>query len=266
MLEIVKQKDDEVKDGVCSFHTEYLTVKCMPSFTSLVIPTVNNTKTEIKSADTNIHNNTVTSLPTTSKSDTYILNMTQKQQQYRHKSDTDINKRTPDQHYIDIPKHIPTDFTAIPHHTLTEDHHTDTDDGMEPETEITQHTADSIDKIAAMYEDADVDLDQLVEINIKYCKDSDINLDELVNNNIPGDKEEQVQTLTPVPSADSFHQLSLQDEDTEADLDELVTINLPYCDNENIDLNMLVELNTPDKFNSASNKNVKALIHVFEKS
>ena len=266
-MEIVKQRDGEVKDGVCSFHTEYLTVKCMPSFTSLVIPTVNNTKKEIPSTDTNIHNNTVTSLPTTSKSDTYILNMTQKQQQYRHKLDTDINKTTPvpDQHFIDIPNHIPTDFTAIPHHTLTEDHHTGTDDGMEPETEITQRTAD-IDKIAAMYEDADVDLDQLVEINIKYCKDSDINLDELVNNNIPDDKEEQLQTLTPVPSADSFHQLPLQDEDTEADLDELVTINLPYCDNEDIDLNMLVELNTPDKFNSASNKNVKALIHVFEKS
>ena len=117
-----------------------------------------------------------------------------------------------------------------------------------------------------MYEDADVDLDQLVEINIKYCKDSDINLDELVNNNIPDDKEEQLQTPTPVPSADSFHQLPLQDEDTEADLDELVTINLPYCNNENIDLDMLVELNTPDKFSSASIKNVKALIDLFEKS
>ena len=266
MLEIVKQKDGEVKDGVCSFHTEYLTVKSTPSFTSLVIPTFNNTKTEIPSTDTNIHNNTVTSLPTTSKSDTYILNITQKQQQYRHKSDIYINKTTPDQHFIDIPNHTPTDFTAIPHHTLTEDPHTDTDDGIEPETEIAQRTADSFDKIAAMYEDADVDLDQLVEINIKYCKDSDINLDELVNNNIPDDKEEQLQTLTPVPSADSFHLLSLQDEDTEADLDELVTINLPYCNNENIDLDMLVELNTPDKFSSASNKNVKALIHLFEKS
>ena len=272
MLEIVKQKDGEVKDENCSIHTENLTTKCMPTlFTSLMFPTYNNTKTEIPSTDTNTHNNTVTSLPSTSKSDTYILNITQKQQQYRHKSDTDINKTTPDQHFIDIPYHISTNFTALPNHTLTEDLHTDTDDGVEPDDdiepvrEITQRTADSFDRISAQYDDADVDLDQLVKINIKWCKDSDINLDELVDNNIPDDKEELLQTLTPVPSADSFHQLAGRYEDTGVDLDQLVTNNLPYCDSENINLDMLVESNDPDKVHAASNKNVKALIHLFDK-
>ena len=265
MLEIVKKKDGEVNDEIGSFCTENLTANCRRTFTSVVFPTYNNTETEIPSRDINTHNNTLTPLPTTSKSDTYILNITQKQYQYRYKSDTNINKITPDKHFIDVPNHTLTD---IPNYTLTEDPRMNTDDVMEPddviepETEITQHIADSFDKIAAQYDDADVDLDQLVKANIKYSKDSDINLDELVDNNITDDKEVHPQTMTP----DIFHQQALQCEDTEADLDELVAINLPYCNMENIDLDMLVEINAPEKFCATSNKSVKALIHLFDKS
>ena len=74
--------------------------------------------------------------------------------------------------------------------------------------------------------------------------------------------------MTPLSSADSFHELASQFEDTEADLDmdELVRINLPYCDNENVDLDKLVEINTPDKSNSVGSNSVKVLIHLFNKS
>ena len=143
--------------------------------------------------------------------------------------------------------------------------HMDTDSGKEPDREITERTAHSFDQIAAQYDDADVDLDQLVKINVENSKDLNIKLDKLVDNNIAG---EDLQNVIPVSSADSFQKLASQYEDTKADLDldELVRINLPYCDNENIDLDELVEINTPDKSNSASSNNVKALIHLFNKS
>ena len=165
----------------------------------------------------------------------------------------------------DIPKHTAIDITDIPNHRAVVYTHMDTDSGKEPDREITERAAHSFDQIAAQYDDSDVDLDQLVKIKVENFKDSDINLDKLVDNNIAG---EDLRTVIPLSSADSFHQLASQYDDHEAnlDLDELVRINLPYCDNGNIDLDELVEINTPAISNSASSNNVKALIDQFNKS
>ena len=76
--------------------------------------------------------------------------------------------------------------------------------------------------------------------------------------------------MTPAISVDSFDQLAAQYEDTDVDLDELVKINLPYCDieEEDIDINMLVATNISNQCDSeaANRKNVKPLIDLFDKS
>ena len=50
-------------------------------------------------------------------------------------------------------------------------------------------------------------------------------------NNPEANQKEFPKNLTPAIS-DSFDQLASQYEDIDVDLDDLVNINLPYCDNE----------------------------------
>ena len=204
MLDIVRREDEEVKDEISNFHAENPPAKCMPTFTGLVFKTYNNIKKEMPTTDTTTQNYAVTPLPT-SKSDTYILNITQKQHQCNNKSDTGTNKTTPVPHFIDIPNPTPIDITDIPNHTpiditdianhtaidITDIanhtaivfHHMDKDSGKEPDREIPESTGHSFDQIAAKY--ADVDLDQLLKINVDSSEDSYINLDELADIDIP---------------------------------------------------------------------------------
>ena len=129
----------------------------------------NNSKLEKHFPDTNTHNNTLTSLPTTSKSDTYNSIPAREHYQCIHKSDTHIHNITPEQHLIDIPKH------------------TSTEDERDTAIKATTASSDSFHTIAAKYDDDDDDdddddgsLDELVSTNLRYFKDSDINLDEMV--------------------------------------------------------------------------------------
>ena len=241
-----------------SVDTKHLTadLKC-----TKVLPVhnkLNNLKIEKQFPDTNTHNNKLTSPLTTSKSDTYISIPAREHYQFIHKSDTHIHNITPEQHLIDIPKHTPTED--------------------ERDTAITEMTAssDSFHSIAAKYDDDDDDdggggsLDELVSTNLRYSKDSDINLDKMVQNNTPEDngKKENLKTMTPAISVESLDQLAARYEDTDVDLDELVKINLPYCDNEDTDINMLVAINISNQCDSeaVNRKNVKTLIDLFDKS
>ena len=183
MLDIVKREDEEVKDEISSFHTENPSAKCMYTFTGLVFKTDNNTKREMPSSDRNTQNYAVTSLPI-SKSNTYILSITQKQHQSHNKSDI-----------TDIPNHTAIVYTPM-----------DTYSGKKPDREIPEHTAPSFDQISAKHADVDL-LDQLFKINDDNSKDSYINLDELADIDIP---DLDLHTVTPLSAADSFHQMASQ--------------------------------------------------------
>ena len=218
---------------------------------------LNNFKIDQQRPDTNTHNNILTSLLNSSKSDTYILNTTHAhyQLQYNYKSDTGIHKITQDQqHIIDILKHTATEDTA---------------DRNQLDTEMEKMTAssDSVNKKSAQYEEDDVSLSEVVSTNLPHFEDSDIKPDEMKRNTNDDDdyKEEFYKAVTPQIS-DSFDKLAAQYEDSDVDLDELVRINLPYCVDEDIDLDMLVANNIPTKSDAAKSKNVKTLIELFDQS
>ena len=218
---------------------------------------LNNFKIDQQRPDTNTHNNILTSLLNTSKSDTYILNTTHAhyQLQYNHKSDTGIHKINANQHIIEILEHTATEDTA---------------DRNQRGTEMEEMTAssDSFHKRAAQYEEDDVSLSEVVSPNLPHFKDSDVKLNEMIQRNTNDDddyKKEFYKAVTPQIS-DSFDKQAAQYEDSDVDLDELVRINLPYCVDEDIDLDMLVANNIPTKSDAAKSKNVKKLIELFDQS
>ena len=64
-------------------------------------------------------------------------------------------------------------------------------------------------------------------------------------------------------TSESFDQLAAQYEEEEVNLDALVEINLPYCDN--ADLDKLVQNNLPDQLLCPKCHNVKTLINLYHK-
>ena len=163
--------------------------------------------------------NTFTFMLSISKSDTAIQHTAHKHNQNTHKSDTHINEITQDVNFIKNQKHIPP-----------EDKDITADNKIEPETKELIEGTESLDEIAAKYEQA-VDLGGLVEINERFAEGPSI--DELVEYKIKGRSE--------TVSSESFDQLAAKYEEKEVNLDELVEINLPYCDN--ADLDKLVQNN-----------------------
>ena len=195
--------------------------------------------------DTRTTKHTLVSILSISKSDNAIHNTAHKHNQNTHKYDTNLNQITPDLHFIKNPKHIPT-----------EDRDVTDDDKIEPETKELIGGTESFDEIAAKCEQA-VDLEGLVKINQRFAGVSSI--DELVTNNSPDDIKGRSEKVT----SESFDQLAAQHEYEEVDLDGLVEINLPYCDN--ADLDKLVQNNLPDQLLCPKCHNVKVLINLFDK-
>ena len=83
-------------------------------------------------------------------------------------------------------------------------------------------------------------------------------------------RKNSLKTVTPAihVSVNRFDQLASQYEDTDEDLGNIVKINLPYCDNEDIDIDILVANNIQNKCvtEAANSKGVKKLIDLFDKS
>ena len=199
-------------------------VGCMHASVDPVYPGYKKNKPVQMSTHTiNKHNNTFTFMLSISKSDTAIQHTAHKHNQNTYKSDTHINEITQDVNFIKNQKHIPT-----------EDKDITADNKIEPETKELIEGTESLDEIAAKYEQA-VDLGGLVEINERFAEGPSI--DELVEYNSLDNINGRSETV----SSESFDQLAAKYEEEEVNLDELVEINLPYCDN--ADLDKLVQNN-----------------------